>query len=53
MPTRRQLELMVIVVLAMKPVTALGRLWAHKTLATQNAGPARAVAEVTTVVLSS
>ena len=51
MPTRRQLELMVVVVLAMKPVTALAKLWAHKTLAsTKTGGLAHGTAEIVTVI---
>ena len=51
MPTRRTMELVVIVVLAMKPVTALAKLWAHKTLATnQPGGIAHGTAEIVTVI---
>lgn len=52
MPTRRTLELAVIVVIAMKPVTALAKLWAHKTLATTNTGLAHGAAEIVNVVMS-
>lgn len=50
MPTRRTLEVVVITVLLMHPVVALARLWAHKTVAETQTGPAHALAEVVNVV---
>lgn len=51
MPTRRTLELMVVVVVALKPVTALAKLWAHRTLAdTSPGGLAHGTAEIVTVI---
>ena len=38
MPTRRTLELMVIVGVLLHPVMGLARLWAMKTLATSDPG---------------
>lgn len=50
MPTRRILEVAVVTVLLMKPVEALGKLWAQKTLATTQTGLAHSVAEVVNVI---
>lgn len=53
MPTRRVMELTVIVVLALKPVTSLAKLWAHKTLAsTQPGGIAHGTASIVNVAVS-
>lgn len=38
MPTRRTLELMVVVFLAMVPVAGMGRLWSAKTLRSTTPG---------------
>lgn len=51
MPTKRTMELVVITVLLMKPVTALARLWAHKTLGTSQPGSVSyGTAEIVTVI---
>ncbi len=51
MPTRRTMELIVVTVLLMKPVTALAKLWSHKTLGTTQPGTVvHGVAEVVTVI---
>ena len=51
MPTKRTMELIVITVLLMKPVTALGRLWAHKTLGTSSPGSVSyGTAEIVSVI---
>lgn len=50
MPTRRILEVAIVTVLLMKPVEALAKLWAQKTIATTQTGPAHAVAEVVNVI---
>jgi hypothetical protein len=38
MPTRRILELAVVVAIAMRPIFALGRLWATKAFMTSQPG---------------
>lgn len=51
MPSRRTLELVVIVVLALKPVTAMVKLWSIKTLNTAPPGSVlHGVAEIGSVV---
>lgn len=51
MPTRRTFELVVITVVAMQPVLAMAKLWAHKTLAeTQDGGIANTTAKVVSVI---
>ena len=51
MPTKRTLELIVIAVVAMRPVFGLVRLWSHKTLATTPPGSvAHGAAEIGAVV---
>jgi hypothetical protein len=51
MPTKRTMELIVITVILLKPVTALGRLWAHKTLGTASPGSiSYGTAEIVTVI---
>lgn len=51
MPTRRTMELIVVSVLAMRPVFAVVKLWSHKTLATAPEGSvAHGVAEIGTVL---
>lgn len=51
MPTRRILELMVVVTLAMAPVVAMGKLWSAKALAETTPGsPSHGVAEVGAVI---
>lgn len=50
MPTRRMFELMIVTIVAMKPVGGLVKLWAHKALITQPAGPVREVAKVGVVI---
>ena len=51
MPTRRTLELIVVAVIAMRPVFGLVRLWSHKTLATTPHGSvAHGAAEIGNVV---
>jgi hypothetical protein len=51
MPSRRTLELIVITVVAMHPVAALAKLWAHKTLATTpHGGIAHGAAEIVSVI---
>jgi len=53
MPSRRTMELIVIVVLAMKPVTSCAKLWAHKTLAGSQPGSVSyGIAEVVNPVVS-
>ena len=52
MPTRRTLELIVVAVIAMRPVFGLVRLWSHKTLATTPVGSvAHGAAEIGNVVV--
>lgn len=51
MPTRRTFELMILTVIAMKPIGGLVKLWAHKALITAPAGSLkRPVAEVGVVI---
>ena len=50
MPTRRTMELIVITVLALKPVESLAKLWATKTLGTTQSGLAHTTAEILNVV---
>jgi hypothetical protein len=51
MPSRRTLELIVIVVLALKPAEAMARLWSIKTLATTPQGSViHGVAELGSVI---
>lgn len=51
MPSRRILELIVVTTVAMRPVFGLVRLWARKTLDSQNPGTvSHGLAEVLTVV---
>lgn len=51
MPTRRTMELVVITVLLMHPLTQLAKLWAHKALATSQPGSiAHGTAEVVNVI---
>jgi hypothetical protein len=49
MPTRRTMELIVITVIALHPVVALAKLWAHKTLATS---PENSVAHESAKIVS-
>jgi len=50
-PSRRILELIVVTTVAMRPVFGLVRLWARKTLDSQNPGTvSHGLAEVLTVV---
>ena len=50
MPTRRTLELVIITVVASRPIFALAKLWAHKTLAdTAPGGLAHGAAEIVSV----
>lgn len=52
MPTRRILEIAVISAILMRPVFALGRLWAMKTLYVTNEGSvAHGTAEVVAAVV--
>jgi hypothetical protein len=52
MPTRRTLELVVIVVLALEPVKAMAKLWSIRTLATTPPGSVlHGVAELGSVIL--
>jgi hypothetical protein len=52
MPTRRTLELVVIVVLALEPVKAMAKLWSIKTLATTPPGSVlHGAAELGSVIL--
>ena len=51
MPTRRTLELIVVTIIAIKPVFGLVRLWSAKTLASTPPGnPVHQVAEVTHII---
>jgi hypothetical protein len=51
MPTRRILELMVIVTIAMHPAFALGKLWATKAFATAQPGTVKhGAAEIVSVI---
>lgn len=51
MPTRRTLELIVVAVIAIRPVFGLVRLWSQKTMATTPQGTvAHGVAEIGNVV---
>lgn len=51
MPTRRTMELVVITVLLLKPVTALAKLWSHKTLGTSQPGSiSYGAAEIVSVI---
>lgn len=51
MPTRRTLELIVISVLAMRPVFGMVKLWSVRTLATQPEGSVlHGAAEIGTVI---
>ena len=51
MPTKRTMELVVITVLLMKPVTALAKLWAYKTLGTSQPGSvSHGTAEIVSVI---
>ena len=51
MPTRRTLELIVVTIIAIKPVFGLVRLWSAKTLASSSPGsPSHQVAEVTHII---
>jgi len=51
MPTRRTLELVVITILAAKPVFGMARLWSYKTLATAPEGSVlHGVAELGSVI---
>jgi hypothetical protein len=51
MPTRRTLELIIIAIVATRPVFGLVRLWSHKTLATTPTGSvAHGAAEIGNVV---
>lgn len=51
MPTRRILEVMVVVYLAMVPVAGLGRLWSAKTLrSTQPGSISHGAAEIGSVI---
>lgn len=50
-PTRRQMELMVIVSLAIRPAWGMVKLWTHKTLGSKPPGSfLHGVAEVTAVL---
>lgn len=50
MPTRRTLELIVVTIIAIKPVFGMVRLWSHKTLATTPPGSvAHGAAEILNV----
>lgn len=50
MPTRRTLELVLIAIVASRPIFALARVWAHKTLAdTAPGGLAHGAAEIVSV----
>jgi hypothetical protein len=50
-PTRRMFELMIVTVIAMKPIGGLVKLWAHKSLMTAPADSTkRSVAEVGVVI---
>jgi hypothetical protein len=50
-PTKRTMELVVITVILLKPVTALARLWAHKTLGTAQPGSVSyGTAEIVSVI---
>jgi hypothetical protein len=52
MPSRRTLELVVIVVLALEPVKAMAKLWSIRTLATTPPGSVlHGVAELGSVIL--
>lgn len=51
MPTRRTLELIVVVAFALRPVFGMVRLWSHKTLATTPPGSvAHGAAEIGAVI---
>ncbi len=51
MPTRRTLELIVVTVLAMKPVAGMIHVWSKKTLDTSTPGSvSHGLAEILTVV---
>lgn len=50
MPTRRILELTVLVSLAMRPIMGMVRLWSAKTLATTSTGVAHTAAEIGAVL---
>jgi hypothetical protein len=51
MPTRRTLELVVISIIALHPVFAMAKLWAHKTLAETSEGSiAHGTAEIVSVI---
>jgi len=51
MPTRRTLEVVIVAIIAMKPVLALVKLWSHKTIATTPPGSiAHGAAEIGNVV---
>lgn len=51
MPTRRILELMVLVSLAIVPIAGMGRLWSAKTLAATNSGSiSHGAAEIGSVI---
>jgi len=51
LPTRRTLELIVVTVIAMRPLMAVVKLWSHKTLATTPVGSvAHGAAEIGSVV---
>jgi hypothetical protein len=50
-PTKRTMELVVITVILLKPVTALAKLWAHKTLGTAQPGSVSyGTAEIVSVI---
>lgn len=51
MPTRRTLELMVVVFLAMVPISGMGRLWSAKTLGSAQPGTVKhGAAEIGSVI---
>jgi hypothetical protein len=50
MPTRRIMELIILVDVALVPVRGMARIWAHKTLGTTQPGSiAHGLAEIVTV----
>ena len=51
MPTRRDMELIVVVVVLLHPVLSMARIWAHKHLVTSNNPSTGVAAEVTATVL--
>lgn len=50
MPTRRTMELIVITTIALHPVIKLGKVWAHKHLATSSNGVTGVAAKTVSVL---